>query len=316
MRFHSNMFEFTFDNKRYHTLHFHLLKTFGEKIYKAVIDAGFTCPNIDGKCGYGGCSYCASGSGEFTHGARFSVTEQLKMEFERISKKRDDPKIIPYFQAHTNTYASVEVLRRKYTEAISFPNTVGLSVATRPDCIDEKIADMLKEFSDKTYLTVELGLQTIHDKTARAFNRGYDYEVFLESYRLLKERNIRVCLHIINGLKDETKEDMLETAITIGKMRPEAVKIHLLHVIKGTVYAELYKKGDIIPMSKPEYIDVVCNQLEHLPPETVIERITGDGNKETLLAPIWSCDKISVLGGIDKELSLRNSYQGIKYSAE
>ena len=123
-------------------------------------------------------------------------------------------------------------------------------------------------------------------------------------------------MHIIKGLKDETKEDMLETAITIGKMRPEAVKIHLLHVIKGTVYAELYKKGDIIPMSKPEYIDVVCNQLEHLPPETVIERITGDGNKETLLAPIWSCDKISVLGGIDKELSLRNSYQGIKYSAE
>ncbi len=307
------MFTYTIDNKRYHTLNYHFVKTFGEKVYKAVIDAGFTCPNIDGKCGFGGCSYCSEGSGEFTQDSALTITEQLEKEYERISQKHQNPKLIAYFQAHTNTYAPLEILKAKYEEALSFPNVVGLSIATRADCIDEFIADLLREFSKKTYLTVELGLQTVHDKTAREFNRGYDYETFLTAYKLLKERNIRVCVHIINGLKDETKDDMLTTAKEVGKLRPDAVKIHLLHVVKGTAYEKLYKVDKLTTLTKDGYVDIVCRQLEFLPPETVIERITGDGGRETLVAPLWSLDKISVLGAIDKEMFARNTYQGINF---
>lgn len=305
------MFKYTLDNKRYHTLNYHLKKTFGEKVYKAVINAGFTCPNIDGKVGFGGCSYCLSGSGEFTNDSCISITEQLESEYKRISKKHESPKIIAYFQAHTNTYAPVDVLRKKYEEALTFPDVVGLSIATRPDCIDEDVADLLCEFSKKTYLTVELGLQTTNDETAKSFNRGYTYDTFLKSYKLLKERNIRVCVHIINGLLGETKEDMLKTAKIVGKLHPDAVKIHLLHILKGTVYEKEYNFKNLIPMTKDAYVDAVIGQLELLPQETVIERITGDGAKKSLVAPKWSLDKISVLGAIDKEMQLRNTYQGI-----
>ena len=307
------MFAYTLDNKRYHTLNYHLIKTFGEKVYKAVIDAGFTCPNIDGKCGYGGCAYCSEGSGEFANDSSFSVTEQLAKEYERISKKHKNPKLIAYFQAHTNTYAPKDVLKEKYEEALFFTDVVGLSIATRADCIDEEIADLLAEFSQKTYLTVELGLQTVHDKTAREFNRGYSYDVFLKAYKLLKDRNIRVCVHIINGLLNETKDDMVYTAKEVGKLRPDAVKIHLLHIVKGTVYEKLYREDKLIPMTKDGYVDTVSRQLEVLPAETVIERITGDGGRETLVAPLWSLDKISVLGAIDKEMTARNTYQGINF---
>ena len=304
------MFKYTSDNKRYHTLHYHLLSQFGEKVFKAVIDAGFTCPNIDGKCGTGGCAYCADGAGEFTHGSRLSITEQLEIEQERIARKHKNPKLIAYFQAHSNTYAKTEILREKYDEALAFPNVVGLSIATRPDCINEEIAELLASYSEKTYLTVELGLQTANDKTAKMFNRGYGYEAFLAAYKLLKERNIRMCVHIINGLKGEGKEDMLATAKNVGALRPDAVKLHLLHIVRGTKYAKLYEEGKIGTMSKEDYIDVVCRQLEYLPQETVIERITGDGGRDTLIAPLWSLDKISVLGGIDKEMALRKTYQG------
>ncbi len=307
------MFKYTLDNKRYHTLNYHLINTFGAKVYKAVIDAGFTCPNIDGKCGFGGCAYCADGSGEFAQDSSFSITAQLQAESERIAKKHPNPKLIAYFQAHTNTYAPIEVLRAKYDEALEFPNVVGLSVATRADCIDESVADLLKEYAAKTYLTVEVGLQTVHDKTAAEFNRGYNYDTFLSAYKLLKERNIRVCVHIINGLYGETKEDMIKTAKEVGKLKPDAVKIHLLHIVRNTVYEKLYKQDKLTPMSKDAYIDTVCRQLELLPPETVIERITGDGGRDTLIAPLWSLDKISVLGAIDKEMQARNTYQGINF---
>ncbi len=305
------MFTYTIDNKRYHTLNYHLIKTFGTKVYKAVIDAGFSCPNIDGTVGTGGCFYCADGSGQFTTDAKFSITEQLSYEHERISKKHKNPKLIAYFQAHTNTYAPIKTLKEKYNEALRFPDVVGLSIATRPDCIDEDIADMLCEFKDKTYLTVELGLQTVHDKTAREFNRGYDYDTFLSAFKLLKDRNIRVCIHIINGLLGESKDDMIHTAKTIGKLRPDAVKIHLLHIVRNTQYERLYDQDKLTPMTKDAYVDTVCRQLELMPPETVIERITGDGSRDTLLAPLWSLDKISVLGAIDKEMTARNTYQGI-----
>lgn len=307
------MFLYTLDNKRYHTLNYHLIKTFGKKAYKAVIDAGFTCPNKDGICSYGGCAFCSGGSGEFTNDAELSITEQLQREADRIAKKHKNPELIAYFQANSNTYAPQEILRAKYNEALSFPDVIGLSIATRADCIDGSIAELLSEFSQKTYLTVELGLQTVNDKTAEEFNRGYDYDTFLSAYKLLKERNIRVCVHIINGLYKETKEDMINTAKTVGKLKPDAVKIHLLHIVRGTAYEKLYQQDKLIPMSKDAYVDVVCRQLEYLPPETVIERITGDGGSETLIAPRWSLDKISVLGAIDKEMAARNTYQGIFY---
>jgi len=305
------MFNYTIDNKRYHTLDYHLKKTFGKKVYKAVIDAGFTCPNLDGRVSHGGCFYCLSGSGEFTNDSRLSVTEQLRAEYQRISKKRENPKIIAYFQAHTNTYAPLEVLQKKYEEALDFPSVVGLSIATRPDCIDEQIANMLSHFSKRTYLTVELGLQTVCDKTAKEFNRGYSYDVFLYAYKLLRERNIRICVHIIDGLMGETKEDMINTAKTVGVLQPDAVKIHLLHISKGTQYEKEYNKNRLTPLKKDEYIDIVIRQLEVLPQSCVIERITGDGKKDSLVAPMWSLDKISVLGSIDKEMAQRNTYQGI-----
>lgn len=305
------MFNYTIDNKRYHTLNYHFKKTFGKKVYKAVIDAGFTCPNIDGSVGFSGCSYCLSGSGEFTNDSSLSITEQLRAEYERISKKYKKPKLIAYFQAHTNTYAPIEVLRKKYEEALSFPDVVGLSIATRPDCVDEEIADLLKDFSKRTYLTVELGLQTVNDETAKSFNRGYTYDTFLYAYKLLRERNIRICIHIINGLLGETKDDMINTAKKVGQLKPDAVKIHLLHILKGTEYEKEYNKKRLIPLKKDEYVDIVIRQLEFLPQKTVIERITGDGSKENLIAPKWSLDKISVLGAIDKEMAQRSTYQGI-----
>ena len=308
------MFSYTLDNKRYHTLNYHLIQTFGEKAYKAVIDAGFSCPNIDGKVSFGGCAYCLSGASEFTNDSRFSITEQLKKEKERISQKHENPKLIAYFQAHSNTYSDVKTLRAKYDEELNFPDVVGLSIATRPDCIDEEITQLLSEYNEKTYLTIELGLQTVNDETAKEFNRGYTYETFLSAYNMLKAKNIRVCVHIINGLMNETKDDMINTAKTVGKLKPDAVKIHLLHILRGTSYEKEYEDGKLISMTKDAYIDTVIRQLEYLPETTVIERITGDGSKENLVAPLWSLDKISVLGGIDKEMNMRNTYQGILFT--
>ncbi len=303
-------FKFSDDNKRYHTLSYYNKTTFGRKIYKAVIDAGFTCPNIDGTKSGGGCIFCDGGSGYFTSGS-ISVTEQLSREYERIRKKVPNASVIAYFQSHSNTYASADVLRRLYKEAEAF-GVEGISVATRADCITPEIIGLFKELS--VPVTVELGLQSVHDKTAELINRGHTFEEFLSGYRLLKESGIRVCVHIINGLPEETVEMMLETARTLGKLRPDGVKIHLLHVIRGTRLAELYEKGEYTPLTKEEYVDITAKQLELLPPETVIERITGDGDKKKLLAPLWSMDKISVLGAIDVRQRELDSFQGKYYT--
>ncbi len=307
----SSPFPFSLDNKRYHTLNFHYQKQFQRRIFKAAINAGFSCPNLDGTVRLGGCSFCDGGAGEFANEATLSVTEQLKKERERIFKKYGEVPLIAYFQVHTNTYAPVSILEEKYREALSFPGVVGISIGTRADCINEEVVNLLKVLSKECYLTVELGLQTVHDQTARAFGRGYDYDVFLNAYTRLKEAGIRVCVHLINGLPGETRDMMVETARKVGKLCPDAVKIHLLHILKGTRIEEDYKSGALIPLRKDQYIDIVCRQLEVLPPETVIERITGDGASKKLLEPKWSLDKISVLAGIDKELFMRGTYQGI-----
>lgn len=301
------MFEFTLDNKRYHTLNYHLKTLFNDRVFKASIDAGFSCPNKDS----GGCSYCKVGSGEFTTSG--SITEQLEKERERIFKKWGDKKLIAYFQANTNTFAPVRVLKEKYYEALKHPSVVGLSIATRADCLGDDVLDLLEEINKKTYLTVELGLQTVHDKTAKAINRGYTFEVFEKSFYELKRRGIRTVVHIINGLIGETKDDMLTTALTLAKMEPDGVKIHLLHVLKGTVCEKEYRQGLLKVLDKDEYIDITVEQIRRFKKECVIERVTGDGKKESLVAPMWSLDKISVLGGIDKCFADKDACQGDLY---
>ena len=310
-----NPFIFSDSNKRYHTLAYHNSVS-GFKSQKAVIDAGLTCPNIDGTCGFGGCRFCHDGSGYFTGTPLLSVSEQLELEKKRIYAKNPSAHITAYFQSHTNTYCSLDMLKAMLEQALSCSGVDALSIATRPDCMDEEKVKLLREYSQKVPLTVELGLQTIFDFTAEWFNRGYKYDTFLEAYNLLKQYNIRVCVHLIDGLKGESREMMVESARIVGRLRPEGVKIHLLHVIKGTLLAEDYLSGLYKPLTLDEYVDAVVGQLEVLPPETVIERITGDGDKSRLLAPEWSRDKIRVLGTIDKELFTRNTMQGRLYLAE
>lgn len=305
-----NPFEYSLDNKRYHTLHYHNKMTFGKKIFKAVIDAGFTCPNKDGSKGSGGCIFCDGGSGYFTKESIVPVSVQLESELERIKKKTPDASVIAYFQANTNTYADADTLRKIYLPVLEFKDVVGISIGTRADCLSDEILDFLEELSQKTYLTVELGMQSVHEKTIDFIKRGYTHEEFLKGYEALKQRGIRTCLHIINGLPYETHEDMLETVRQTALLLPNAVKIQLLHVIRGTCLEKLYNEKVFETMSMEEYIAVVVKQLECLPPTTVIERITGDGDKKKLVAPMWSTNKIAVLGAIDKRQADKNSWQG------
>lgn len=308
-----NPFEFSSDNKRYHTLSYHNKQLFKEKIFKAVIDAGFTCPNKDGSKGIGGCIFCDGGSSYFTNSHTIPIEAQIKAELERIHKKYPYSHAIAYFQANTNTYADVKKLKSIYLPVLSYPDIAGISIGTRADCLQPEILDFLEELSHKTYLTVELGMQTIHNSTLNLINRGYGHSDFLKGYFSLKERNIRTCIHIINGLPGEDRNMMTETAYHLGKLEPDAIKIQLLHVIKNTPLEKMYVNGTFDVMTKEEYISITVNQLEYISPQTVIERITGDGDKNKLIAPLWSTDKISVLVGIDKLQAELNSWQGKKY---
>ncbi len=308
----NNPFRFSLDNKRYHTLNYYNKTVFGKKIYKAVLDCGFTCPNIDGKKGTGGCIFCDGGSGYFTDGS-ITAAEQLEAEKKRIFSKYGNVPLIAYFQANTNTYAPAEILRRLYFSVLEIPEICGISIGTRADCLPDDVLDLLSELNEKTILTVELGMQTVHEKTIEKINRCCTHDEFLDGYFRLKRRNIRTCLHIINGLPEESPEMMTETARQTALLRPDAVKLQMLHVIKGTQLEDLYNQNRMHILTKDEYIDITVRQLEVLPPETVIERITGDGDKSKLIAPLWSADKISVLGAIDKRLAEFDSWQGKYY---
>ncbi len=303
-------FEFSDDNKRYHTLYYHNRHTYGGRVVKAVIDAGFTCPNIDGTKSHGGCIFCDGGSGYFTADSSISITEQIEREKERIHRKYPDALITAYFQAHSNTYADIDTLEKKYREAVNC-GVHSIAVATRPDCIDKERIQLIKSLGIPA--TVELGLQTIHDRTSYVLNTCHSYSSFLSAMFLLKKYDVRTCVHIINGLPEETDEMMIQTAQAVGKLRPDGIKIHLLHVIDGTFLHEMYKKGQYHPMEKQDYIETVVRQLEYLPPETVIERITGDGDKSKLIAPLWSKDKISVLGSIDRRMAELDVCQGDRF---
>lgn len=309
-------FAYSLDNKRYHTLHYHNRVRFGGKVYKAVLDGGFSCPNKDGTKGVGGCIFCDGGSGYFTDGTK-PVRTQLDCELDRIGKKTAEPvRAVAYFQANTNTYAPAERLHALYSAALEDPRIVGLAVGTRADCLDEAVLDCLEAFSRTTALTVELGMQSMHEDTITRICRGYSHAAFLRGYAALKARGIRTCVHIINGLPWETEEMMLATAQELARLRPDGVKIQMLHIIRGTQLAEQYADEGFVLLTREQYIDLTVRQLELLPPETVIERITGDGDKRKLIAPLWSADKIAVLGGIDQRQRETDSWQGKRYEQQ
>jgi len=310
-----NPFPYSNDNKRYRSLAYENGRQ-GHKIYKAVIDAGFNCPNIDGTKGLGGCIYCGGGSGYFTASPAVPIDRQLTDELIRIRSKVPDACAVAYFQAHSNTYAPLARLREMFETALRHKGICGLAVATRADCLPADVLDYLSELNGRTNLTVELGLQTVFDETATIINRCHSFSDFCEGYSALKSRGIRVTVHIINGLPGETADMMAQTARTLGKMRPDGVKIHLLHVINGTRLCEMYERGEYEPMSFRNYTETAVRQLEVLPPETTIERLTGDGERTTLVAPLWSRDKICVLGTIDRLMAEKNTWQGRLFRAE
>ncbi len=308
-----NCFQYSSNNKRYHTLDYFYKQKFGKKVCKISLNAGFTCPNKDGTKGFGGCIYCSKlGSGDFAGQKEKSLITQFNEIKEIMKKKWKDALYIGYFQANTNTYAETDILKQKYEPILKLENVVGLNIATRPDAITEDCLDYLEELSKRTYLTIELGLQTIHEKTTKLINRGHDLKCFDEMVKKLRDRNINVVVHIINGLPYETKEMMLETVEHINQLDIQGVKIHMLHIIKDTQLEKIFEKEKFHVLTKSEYIDIVIEQLERLRPEIIINRITGDPVKEDLIEPNWLLKKFCVLNDIDKEMVKRNSYQGKK----
>ncbi|MBE6673612.1 MAG: TIGR01212 family radical SAM protein [Ruminococcaceae bacterium] len=310
----NNPFKYSDTNKRYHTYDYYLKHRFGEKCAKITLDCGFTCPNIDGKCGVGGCIYCSGGSGARLADNLLPIEEQYRQGVNKIRKKWNVKKLIPYLQAYTNTYTSPEILGKILGKVSQFEGAVMIDIATRADCLGDDIIEVLDRVSSKIPVTVELGLQSSNDETARLINRGHDFDTFKDGfYRLRKGApNVKIGIHIINGLPGETNENMKNTATRVADLHPDLIKIHLLHVLDGTVLGQMYKKGEYTPMEREEYILTVCDQIELLPPDIIIERVTGDGLAEELLAPEWSKKKVTVINDIDKELFRRGSYQGIR----
>lgn len=307
------MFKYSLDNKRYHTLNYHFKNKYGKKVFKVSLNANFSCPNKNnGK----GCIFCSRlGSGDFAGNVNKDLITQFNEVKDIMEKKWPDAYYIAYFQANTNTFAPVSVLKEKYESVLNLPNVIGLDIATRPDSISEECLEYLKELNKKTNLTVELGLQSMHEETLKFIRRGHNLKQFEDCVKKLKDNNINVVVHIINGLPNETKEMMLETIEYLNKLNIDGIKIHMLHVIKDTDLGDLYLKEPFHILTKEEYIDIVVSQLELLKPEIVIHRITGDPKKEDLIEPTWLLKKFCVLNDIDKEMKRKNTYQGKYYNA-
>ena len=306
-------FKYSNTNKRYHTLDYYYKQKYGTKIMKISLNGNFSCPNLDGTVGYGGCIYCSkTGSGEFAGKKEDSIQEQFIKVKEKMNNKWKEGKYIAYFQARTNTYAPTNKLKELYEEALKQENVVGINIATRPDSIKEDCLDYLEELNKKTDVTIELGLQSIKEETSKLINRCHSLECFEKMVKKLRERNIPVVVHIINGLPYETKEDMLNTIKYLNSLDIQGVKIHMLNIIKDTKLQKIYEKEPFHVLTKEEYIDIVISQLEYLRPEIVIHRITGDPDKEELIEPKWLIKKFCVLNDIDKEMVKRNTYQGAK----
>lgn len=305
------MFKYTLDNKRYYTLNYYLRNKFNSKVCKISLNAGFTCPNIDGTKGYGGCIYCSkSGSGEFGGNPSKSLVEQFNDVKEVLAKKWPNAKYIAYFQARTNTYAPLLVLKEKYESVLSIDNVIGLDIATRCDAISDDTLDYLEELSKRTFLTIELGLQTTKEETSILINRGHTLKEFDDMVKKLRDRNINVVVHIINGLPYENEDDMLNTVRHLNKLDIQGIKIHMLNIVKDTPLEVLYNKEKFHILTKDEYIDIVIKQLELLDEKIVIHRITADPDIKSLVEPKWLVKKFCVLNDIDKEMVRRDTYQG------
>lgn len=299
-----NKFKYTLDNKRYHTLNYYYKKKYNSKVFKVSLNAGFGCPN---KKNSSGCIYCFNGSGE---NRNMPLIEQFYKVKSVMEHKWPNSKYIGYFQADTNTYAPLNILKESYESILNLPNVIGLNIATRCDAITKECYDYLEELNKRTDLVIELGLQTIHQKTSDLINRGHTLTQFEDCVKELRKRNINIVVHIINGLPYETKDDMIETAKYVSSLDIQGIKIHMLFILKGTKIAELYNKEHFHILTKEEYIDIVCDQLEYLREDIVINRITGDPIKELLIEPQWLLKKVCLLNDIDKELLKRDSYQG------
>ena len=295
------------NGKRYYTMAQYCRQKFGGRIIKIPLNSGFSCPNRDGTKGTGGCIFCANGAE--TALERLPLSAQYHADLALVDKWQD-AKPVAYFQNFSNTYATIERVEALLKEALLLPELAGIRLATRADCIDSNMADLLAHISEKTVLELELGLQTVHDSTAQAINRGHTFAEFCEGFYHIKQRHIYACVHLINGLPQETPEMMLASAKTLAALRPDGVKLHMLHVLLGTSMARTYQHNEFSLLSQQQYISLVCQQLRYFHPETVIERLTGDGDKRTLVAPLWTKNKRGVLNAIDGALARQNIWQG------
>lgn len=310
-----NPFKYSDTNKRYHTYDYFLRHKFGAKCAKITLDAGLSCPNIDGTRSVGGCIYCSGGSASRNCQGLSSLSEQYERGKAMIGSKWQEVKgFIPYLQAYTNTHTSVDNLSKILDEVSALDGAVMVNIATRADCLENEKIELIRELSKKIPVTIELGLQTTNDKTAELINRAHTFEEFVDTFKRIREiaPEVKIAVHIINGLPTEDKAQMLKTARDVSSLAPDIVKIHLLHIISSTPLAKMYERGEYTPLTLDEYVDIVCDQLEALPPEIVVERLTGDGERATLVAPLWSLKKTIVINEIDKLLYKRNTYQGIK----
>lgn len=298
-------FKYSLDNKRYHTLNYYYKNRFNEKIIKISLNAGFSCPHLKS----GGCIYCSNlGSGEYAGNKNDDLVTQFNKGKKLMSKWQG--KYIGYFQARTNTYAPLSILKEKYETILNLDNVIGLAIATRPDAISLECLEYLGELNKKTFLTVELGLQTIHEKTSLLINRGHSLDCFVDMVKKLRAKNINVVVHIINGLPYETKEMMIETVKFLNTLDIQGIKIHMLHILKNTKLEKIYNEKPFYLLTKDQYIEIVCEQLKYLRPEIVIHRLTGDPKTEDLIEPKWTLKKIDVLNGIDKYMNKNNIFQG------
>ena len=312
-----NPFYYSNNNKRYHTLDYYYKNRFHSKVFKISLNAGFSCPNIDGTAGYGGCIYCSPlGSGDFAGKKEDDILTQFEEVKKLLHHKWKEAKYIGYFQARTNTYAKVEVLKEKYEKILKQENVIGLNIATRPDAITDECLEYLKELNKRTYLTIELCLQTIHEKTSKLINRCHSLSCFESMVKKLRKEQIDVVVHIINGLPYENKEEMIETVKYLNTLDIQGIKIHMLHILKNTRLEKMYEKEKFPVLTKEEYIDIVIDQLEHLRPNIVIHRITGDPKLDDLVEPNWLIKKFCVLNDIDKEMVKRESFQGKRLKDE
>lgn len=300
---------------RFHSLNEYFKNKFGEKIYKVSLDGGFSCPNRDGVISTGGCIFCSDrGSGEFTGERGNSITEQINSQLKKLENKFPNGRVVAYFQNFTNTYGEIEYLKNIYYEALNHPRVIGIAIATRPDCINEGVLELLNEINKKYLLWVEFGLQTSDNEIAKFINRGYETKVYEDAMERLSNFNIKVVTHIILGLPNSTLEKELLTAATAVRSKTWGVKIHLLYIVKGTKLEEIYKKHEIKLLELEEYVHRVVKILEALPKDIIIHRVTGDGDKASLVGPLWSLNKKNVLNSIEKEMKKNESFQGKSYS--